>query len=77
MSTINASDSRVNVLIRLLGIMFFVLGAGMTVLTSQAAASTSIQPQVAPVYYLCSTMLMAAGFLALVSKYKESGAPKA
>jgi len=76
MSTINAGDSRVNVLIRLMGIMFFVLGAAMTVLTNQAASAASIQPQVVPVFYLCSTMLMVAGFVALISKYKESGAPK-
>jgi len=77
MSTINAGDSRVNVLLRLLGIMFFALGAGMIILTNQAAAAASIQPQVTPVYYLVSTMLMVAGLMALVSKYKGSGAPKA
>jgi hypothetical protein len=56
--------------------MFFALGAGMTILTNEAAAAASIQPQVVPVFYLCSVMLMAAGFVALVSKYRESGAPK-
>jgi len=77
MSTINAGDSRVNVLLRLVGIMFFALGAGMTILTNEAAAASSIQPQVVPVYYLCSAMLMVAGLVALISKYRESGAPKA
>jgi hypothetical protein len=77
MSTINAGDSRVNVLLRLLGIMFFALGAAMIILTNQAAAAASIQPQVVPVDYLVSSMLMIAGLMALVTKYKGSGAPKA
>jgi hypothetical protein len=76
MTGIITEDSRVNVLIRLVGIVLLVLGIVMTILTSQAAAATSIQPEVIPVYYLCSTMLMAAGFIALVAKYRESGTPK-
>ena len=76
MSTLNTDDSRVNVLIRLVGIVIFALGAVLTVLTAQAAPAT-LQPEVIPVYYLCSAMLMAAGFMALIAKYKGSGAPKA
>jgi hypothetical protein len=75
-TAVNTDDSRVNVLIRLLGISLLVLGVAMTILTAQAAAATNLQPEVIPVYYLCSTMLMAAGFVALIAKYKESGTPK-
>ena len=74
MSSINAEDSRVNVLIRLIGSLLVILGIVMTILTSQNAGA--LQPEVIPVYYLCSTILMASGFVALVAKYKESGTPK-
>jgi uncharacterized membrane protein YoaK (UPF0700 family) len=77
MSSINASDSRVNVLIRLVGIMFFVLGTAMTYLTYQEAAAATLVPALIPVLYLLSSMLMVAGFAALIARYRESGAPKA
>jgi len=77
MSSINAPDSRVNVLIRLVGIMFFALGAAMTYLTYQEAAAATLVPALIPVLYLLSSMLMVAGLVALLARYKESGAPKA
>ena len=77
MSSINAQDSRVNVLIRLVGIMFFVLGAAMTYLTYQEAAAATLVPALVPVLYLLSSTLMVAGFGALIARYKGSGAPKA
>ena len=76
-TTLNADDSRVNVLIRLVGIMFLVLGAGMTYETYVQAAAETLQPPLVPVLYLCSIMLVLAGFVAIISKYKGSGAPKA
>jgi hypothetical protein len=77
MSSINAPDSRVNVLIRLVGIMFFALGAAMTYLTYQEAAAATLVPALIPVLYLLSSMLLVAGFVALIARYKQSGAPKA
>jgi hypothetical protein len=78
-TTVNADDSRVNVLIRLVGVIFVVLGLGMTYETFvQAGASTQVlQPPVVPVLYLCSMMLVIGGFAALVTKYKASTPPKA
>ncbi len=76
MTSINAPDSRVNVLIRLVGIMFFVLGVSMTYLTYQEAAAATLVPALIPVLYLLSSMLVVSGFVALVARYKESGAPK-
>ncbi|HUI01581.1 MAG TPA: hypothetical protein VLX56_08125 [Nitrososphaerales archaeon] len=76
-SVINAPDSRVNVLIRLVGILFFVLGASITYLTYQEAAASDLVPPLIPVLYLCSVMLMVAGFVAIIAKYKESGKPRA
>jgi len=57
--------------------MFFALGAAMTYLTYQEAAAAALVPALIPVLYLLSSMLMVAGFAALMARYKESGAPKA
>jgi hypothetical protein len=74
--TVNTEDSRVNVMIRLLGILFFVFGVGMTYLTYEQAAAAALEPPLVPVLYLCSAMLIVAGFVALIAKYKSSGTPK-
>jgi len=70
-------DSRVNVIVRLVGIMFFALGIGMTILTYDETAAATLQPPLVPVLYLCSSLLVVAGFVALIAKYKASGTPKA
>lgn len=75
-STVNAPDSRVNVVLRLVGILVFALGAIMTFETYVEASAATLVPQVVPVFYLCSTMLMLAGLVAVISKYRSSGAPK-
>lgn len=71
-TAVNADDSRVNVLIRIVGVMFFALGIAMTYETFIQAGSQVLQPPLVPVLYLCSLMLVVAGFVALVSKYKGS-----
>ncbi len=75
-TAVNADDSRVNVLIRIVGAFFFVLGIAMTYETAVQAAANGIQPPLVPVLYLCSGMLALAGLVAIVSKYKPSGTPK-
>jgi len=75
-NTYNPDDSRVNVVIRLCGVMFFALGFAMTYETYAEAGIDTIQPPLIPVLYLCSVMLMLAGLVALFAKYKASGAPK-
>jgi formate-dependent nitrite reductase membrane component NrfD len=75
-STYNADDSRVNVIVRLVGLLFFALGVGMTVLTYSEIGADTLQPPLVPVLYLCSTMLIVAGLVALLAKYKPSTAPK-
>jgi hypothetical protein len=77
MTSINAPDSRVNVLIRLVGIVVFVLGVTMTYLTYQEVMAATLVPTLTPVLYLCSSMLMLTGFVAFVARYKESGKPRA
>jgi hypothetical protein len=73
--TINTDDSRVNVLIRMVGVAFLALGSIMTYETFVNAGGDGIQPPLVPVLYLCSIMLVVAGLAALISKYKASGAP--
>ena len=73
--TINADDSRVNVVLRLVGVVVFVLGVIMTYETFVNAGADALQPPLVPVLYLCSGMLVIAGLVALVAKYKPSGAP--
>lgn len=68
----NPEDSRVNVVIRLMGIMFFALGMALTYETFANAASEAIQPPLVPVFYLCSLMLVISGLVALFAKYKSS-----
>jgi formate-dependent nitrite reductase membrane component NrfD len=73
--TINADDSRVNVLLRLVGVIVFVLGVLMTYETFVNAGADALQPPLVPVLYLCSGMLVVAGFVALIAKYRPSGGP--
>ncbi|HVB95466.1 MAG TPA: hypothetical protein VND41_02545 [Nitrososphaerales archaeon] len=76
-TAVNADDSRVNVLIRIVGLMFFALGLVMTYETFVQAGADALQPPLVPVLYLCSIILVAAGLVALISKYKGSTSPKA
>ncbi len=64
-------------MIRLVGIVFFVLGVSITYLTYQEVAAATLVPSLVPVLYLCSSMLIVGGFVALIAKYKESGKTKA
>ncbi|MDA4132013.1 MAG: hypothetical protein OK454_02650 [Thaumarchaeota archaeon] len=73
--TLNTDDSRVNVVLRLVGVIVFVLGVIMTYETFVNAGGDVLQPPLVPVLYLCSGMLVVAGFVALVAKYKPSGGP--
>lgn len=75
-TTVNPGDSRVNVLIRIVGLLFLLLGVAMTYETFVQAGADALQPPLVPVLYLCSIMLVAAGLTALVSKYKASTPPK-
>ena len=46
-------------------------------MTYQEAVAAALVPPLVPVLYLCSSLLVVAGFVAVIAKYKESGAPKA
>ncbi len=56
--------SRINILVKLIGLIFLALG----LLTAYLTATTLLQPPVAATFYLISTLLAAAGLITLVSK---------
>ncbi len=69
-ATFDSGASRIAMLVRLAGIVFLILGAAMTYFTYSAASSSSIVPQIVPVFYLGSGLLMIVGIVAIVAKYK-------
>jgi hypothetical protein len=68
--TFDSGASRISMLVRLSGIVLLILGAVLTYFTYSAASSSSIVPQIVPVFYLGSGLLMIAGLVAIVAKYK-------
>ncbi len=68
--TQNTAESRVNVMLRLVGLVFLALGAAMTYLTYSEASQANIVPQIVPVFYLVSSLLMAVGFITTITRYK-------
>ncbi|NHV97817.1 MAG: hypothetical protein HA494_08575 [Thaumarchaeota archaeon] len=56
--------SRVNVLLRTLGLIFLILG----LLTAYLTATTPLYPPVAATFYLISTLLAVSGVVALVAR---------
>jgi hypothetical protein len=71
-TAINPDDSRVNVLLRLVGLLFLAIGAVLTYLTYEEALNADLVPQLVPVFYLCSGILIIAGFTAMIAKYRSS-----
>lgn len=68
--TFDSGGSRVSMIIRLVGLVFFAVGATLTYLTYQAAAQAAIVPQIVPVFYLGAVLLMIAGIVAMIARYK-------
>jgi len=54
--------------IRLIGIVFVALGAALTYFTYSAAAQAAIVPQIVPVFYVGSGLLMLVGFIAVIAR---------
>ena len=67
---LKTAESRVNVLLRLVGLVFLGLGATMTYLTYSEAAQADLAPQIVPVFYLVSIMLMIVGIIVAIAKFK-------
>jgi uncharacterized membrane protein YadS len=60
-------EPRVNVLIRVIGLIYVIFGILLAVFTS----TTNIVSQVVSTYYLISTILIATGILALFAKLER------
>jgi hypothetical protein len=67
--TFDSGASRTGMVIRLVGIVFLLIGAFLTFFTYQAAGNESLVPQIVPVFYLGSGLLMIAGLVAIIAKY--------
>ena len=68
--TFDSGGSRVSMLIRLVGLAFLAVGAFLTYFTYVGASQAAIVPQIVPVFYLGSILLMVAGIVAIIAKYK-------
>ena len=68
--TFDSGASRINMLLRLVGIVIFALGAALTYLTYSESSASTLVPQIVPVFYLGSVLLMIAGLAAIIAKYK-------
>lgn len=66
----DAPASRVNVLLRLMGVIFFVLGASLSYLTYAEASQGNIVPEVTPVFYLVAGIMIVSGLVAAVVRYR-------
>lgn len=58
-------------MIRLIGIVFFALGAVLTYFTYIGSVQASIVPQIVPVFYLGAVLLMVVGMVAIIARYKQ------
>ena len=68
--TLNTQESRVNVLLRLVGFVFLAMGGAMTYLTYSEASQANIVPQIVPVFYLVAALLIIVGLVATIAKYR-------
>jgi hypothetical protein len=57
-------------MIRLVGVLLVGMGAALTYLTYMGAAQAAIVPQIVPVFYLGSVLLMIVGIVAIIARYK-------
>ena len=59
-----SAEFRINVLIRLLGIIFLIIGGALAYNTS----TTPLVPALVPVFYIIASSFFLVGILALISK---------
>jgi hypothetical protein len=64
LKSLKGIEERVNISIRLIGLVFLILGAFVIYHT----ANTSLIPQVSPIYYLISLLFIIFGLIALISE---------
>ncbi len=68
--TFTAQQSRVDALIRLLGVMVLGFGAAMIYFTYSNATVSSIAPQIITINYTLGLVLLVVGLIATFAKFK-------
>ena len=70
MSTFTAQQSRVDALVRLLGVAVLIFGLAMVYYTYSNASVSSIAPEIITINYALGALLTAVGLFATFSKFK-------
>ena len=70
MSTFTAQQSRVDALVRLLGLVILVFGAAMLYYTFANASASGIAPEIITINYALGLLLTVVGLLATFAKFK-------
>jgi hypothetical protein len=68
--SVAAQESRVDALVRIMGVLVLVFGAAMIYLTYANAAVSGQAPPLVPIYYAIGILLFVVGCLAVFSKFK-------
>jgi ABC-type transport system involved in cytochrome c biogenesis permease component len=68
--TLEAQQSRVDALVRLLGLVVLVFGIAMIYFTYQNANLTSIAPEIITIDYALGVLLSVVGLFATFAKFK-------
>jgi energy-converting hydrogenase Eha subunit E len=70
MATFTAQQSRVDALVRLLGLVILAFGAAMVYFTYENATVTSIAPEIITINYALGLLLFVVGLFATFAKFK-------
>lgn len=66
-----AQESRIDALIRIMGVVVLIFGAALVYSTYANASALNIQePALVPIYYVLGIILLASGLLASFAKFK-------
>lgn len=68
--SVTAQESRVDALVRIMGVLVLAFGAAMIYLTYSDPAASGQAPALVSAYYVLGLVLLVAGFLAAFSKFK-------
>lgn len=69
-TTFTAQQSRVDALVRLLGLVVLVFGVAMLYYTYSNASGTGIAPEIITINYALGLLLLIVGLLATFAKFK-------
>jgi CRISPR/Cas system-associated protein Csm6 len=69
-TTFTAQQSRVDALVRLLGLVVLVFGAAMVYYTYSNANAVGVAPEIVTINYALGLLLLVVGLLATFAKFK-------